>query len=251
MTSLSDRTLSNGPMPLYAQIAEDLRARIRRGEIAVGAELPSLHDICDLYGVSRIAARQAVARLVEQGLVSSARGRRAVVLRNDMEGKRPLFETVEPNLGMAPDHTITILSRAEAAALPEAAGFHGSSCPPYVVIRKVHGEGGAPYCLMDGYVAKPLFETFPPGAERRRKLARLAFDHASPPLVSGRERLLVAAADATEAGILDIPVGAPVARIQRVFCDAEDRILYYGEFVYRGDRFGSERDLTSYVLERW
>lgn len=62
---------------------------------------------------------------------------------------------------------------------------------------------------------------------------------------------MVASADAVEAEALQIPIGAPVASMQPLFCDAQGRILYYGHFVYRGDRFGDERDLTNYILDHW
>lgn len=251
MTLMIPPSLSDGPMPLYARIASLLRSRIRDGDLAVGDELPGLQHICDEYGVSRITARQAVAVLVDEGLVATGRGRKASVVRNDMAGRPRLFSVIEPNLAMAEDHEIRILNRRAAPTLPREAGFFGVPHGEYVAIQKIHSEGDLPYCVMEVFVAREVFDRFPKGAEARQKLAKLVFDHADRPIVTGRERLFVAAAEYDEAVALEVPLSAPVARLRRVFCDTLERIVYYGNFSYRGDRFGSERDLTPYVKERW
>jgi len=243
--------IADGPMPLYARIASLLRSRIRSGELAIGDELPGLQHLCGEYGVSRVTARQAVAVLSDEGLVVSGRGRKAFVVRNDMAGRRRLFDVIEPNLVLAADHEIRILERRESALLPPEAGFFGNPQGPYVVVRKIHSEGDMPYCVMEIFVTRALFQRFPTGGEARQKLAKLVFDHADSPDLSGRERLFVAAAEYHEAVALAVPLSSPVARLHRVFCDALGRVLYYGNFSYRGDRFGSERDLTPYAKERW
>jgi GntR family transcriptional regulator len=238
-------------MPLYARVSAQLRSRIRTGDLAIGSELPGLNEICADFGVSRITARQAVSVLADEGLVATGRGRKAVVLRNDLEGRRRLYEAVEPILTFSADHRIQILNRREVQELPPEAGFFGHAEGPYVAVRKIHLEADMPYCVTEIFVASDLFALFPPGAEAQQKLAKLAFDHAVPPIVSGRERLSVAAAEPDEADALDVPLSSPVARLCRVLCDADGRAVYFGNFSYRGDRFGSERDLTPYVKERW
>ena len=42
---------------------------------------------------------------------------------------------------------------------------------------------------------------------------------------------------------LGVPLSSPVARVERLFIDAKERIVYAGRSVYRGDRFLIERDL--------
>lgn len=248
-SSLSPRPFD--PVPLYGRLASVMREKIRSGEWAVGTELPALPTICEDYGVSRITARQAIQTLVDEGLVSSGRGRRSLVLRNDLAGRRRLYDVIEPSLAMAADHEIRILGRRDAIALPPEGRFHGVPHPPYVAIKKIHAEGGMPYCLMEIFVARETFDRFPAGRETEQKLAKLVFENAQPPLVGGRERLTVAAAGHEEAEALEVPLSAPVARLHRIFCDAEGRVIYFGNFSYRGDRFGSERDLTGYVKHGW
>lgn len=53
--------------PLYQKIAEEIAARIRRGDIAPNRPIPSEKALMKEYGVAKVTARQAVAHLREQG----------------------------------------------------------------------------------------------------------------------------------------------------------------------------------------
>ncbi len=71
-------------VPLYAKIANDLRAKIIDGTYAPGALLPSRNEIADMYGVSPITGRDALAVLSHEGYARVIRGRGHIVRR-----KRP------------------------------------------------------------------------------------------------------------------------------------------------------------------
>src|SRR5215472_13756157 len=60
--------------PLYQQLRHQLFARIRRGEFAGGALLPSENQLCDEYGVSVTTARRALLELVKEGVVRRRMG---------------------------------------------------------------------------------------------------------------------------------------------------------------------------------
>lgn len=63
------------PEPPYRQIAADLVAEIKRGELVPGRPLPSEKELVERYGVARNTARSALAVLREQGLVYTVPGR--------------------------------------------------------------------------------------------------------------------------------------------------------------------------------
>ncbi|WP_405496885.1 GntR family transcriptional regulator [Streptomyces sp. NBC_00096] len=66
--------------PLYLKVAGDLRTAIAAGEYGSGARLPAEDELARRYGVSRGTVRQALAALRTDGLVTSRRGTRRVVL---------------------------------------------------------------------------------------------------------------------------------------------------------------------------
>jgi Bacterial regulatory proteins, gntR family len=73
-----DRLDEADPRPLWQQLADLLRGRIERGELAGRLEAETalaLH-----YGVSRDTVRRALACLARDGLIRSTRGRGTFVL---------------------------------------------------------------------------------------------------------------------------------------------------------------------------
>lgn len=63
----------SNPLPLWAQVLEDLRRRLAGGEFT--AQFPTDNDLIDHYGVSRHTVREAVRRLQDEGVVNRERGR--------------------------------------------------------------------------------------------------------------------------------------------------------------------------------
>jgi len=66
--------LQEGPVPLYHQLEQNLRARVHGPEFQPGDALPSEEKICEQYGVSRITVRRALDALIAQGLIVKRRG---------------------------------------------------------------------------------------------------------------------------------------------------------------------------------
>lgn len=62
------------PQPLYLQIADELEEQIRSGELSPGGQLPTEDDLRDKYRASRNTIRDAIKRLVSQGLVETRPG---------------------------------------------------------------------------------------------------------------------------------------------------------------------------------
>jgi GntR family transcriptional regulator len=60
--------------PLYLQLAAKLATAIHAGAWSAGEALPSERTLSESVGVSRITARNAIALLVEQGLIRRVRG---------------------------------------------------------------------------------------------------------------------------------------------------------------------------------
>ncbi|MFB9885471.1 amidohydrolase family protein [Balneatrix alpica] len=68
---------------LADELALTLESRIRDGQLPVGSKLPSEHQLCQEYGISRNVVREAMARLKSNGLVESRQGAGVFVLAAD------------------------------------------------------------------------------------------------------------------------------------------------------------------------
>ena len=65
--------------PAYAQVADTLRAEIRRGRFPPGSQLPSYEALMKKYEVSITVVRSAVRELKAEGLVQTHQGKGAFV----------------------------------------------------------------------------------------------------------------------------------------------------------------------------
>lgn len=68
------------PEPMYRQIAEDLRRKIKSGELAQGAQVPTELELRDQYDASRNTVRDAVKLLVTRGLIETRPGQGTFVV---------------------------------------------------------------------------------------------------------------------------------------------------------------------------
>lgn len=67
-------------MTRYQQIANTLLEEIESGSYPVGTLLPTEHELCDRFDVSRYTVREALRRLFEAGLVARRRGAGTTVI---------------------------------------------------------------------------------------------------------------------------------------------------------------------------
>lgn len=116
--------LQTGPLPLYHQLEQALRARLTSKEFEPGDLLPSEERICDHYGVSRITVRRALDALIAQGLIIKKRGVGSFVAEprsgaRSIRLKGSLDEFLSGAGVMEPDH----LAMVHDACSPEAAAI--------------------------------------------------------------------------------------------------------------------------------
>lgn len=239
------------PLPLYVRMASVLRERISAGEWPPGTQIPTIDDLREHYQVAEITLRQAIRILSGEGLVLSQRGKGTFVLdRPHAVTDRALIDTALQQFSeLDPTHRIDIIKREPGAAAPMWDWRFGTPAKDYVRITKRHIDvSGLPYAFFVMHVESRLFARLPADGDKKDKIIRLIRKHGRVKLHSGKERLTVGVAEVTEAEQLQCPAGLPVARIKRIFLDAENIALFYGAITYRGDRLVLERDFTSDAL---
>jgi DNA-binding FadR family transcriptional regulator len=65
---------------LYQEVLDRLMQRIESGEISPGDQLPSERELMEVYGVGRVAVREALQELARSGIVEISHGERARVV---------------------------------------------------------------------------------------------------------------------------------------------------------------------------
>jgi GntR family transcriptional regulator len=110
---------ASAPLPAYLQIEQALSAEI--ANLKPGDAIPTEHELCERFGVSRMTARAGVARLVEQGMLYRVRGRGTFVSRprvHRQSGRLLSFSEDMRARGLTPSSRV--LHVAQRTASPQA-----------------------------------------------------------------------------------------------------------------------------------
>lgn len=152
-----------GRLPVYQQIADELRAQILDGTLDAGGQLPTEAELTDRYQVARATVRQALASLVNEGLIIAVRPRGHFVRERQRLNYRPQVEFAErlPDVhmdafmaqqaeeGREPSQTIEV-----AIVDPPPLVADRLSVEPgelVVVRRRVRALAGEPFNTNDSY----------------------------------------------------------------------------------------------------
>jgi len=231
--------------PLYVQISDLYRQRIQKGFWKNGERLPSLEALAEEFNVARVTVRQAIHRLVQDGLVKAQRGKGTFVIGMPQTEHWLRVETTLVNLTATYQDTLpTILNTDESDRQPLLCEADGVAAEKYVHMRRVHSREGTPYCVIDIYMDEDIFQR-QPQAFRENTVIPLLMEMASVEIVSARQVLTISTADLEVAQWLSVSVNSPVAEVRRVFTGPQNRVIYLGEVTYRGDFIRMEMDLKS------
>lgn len=107
------KILQNSGIPIYQQIADQLRQDILAGKIKQGEYLPSIRGLAKELKISVITTMKAYEQLAEEGLVTPVQGKGFYVNAQDSEMmKEQHMRKVEENL-------IEAIQSAEIAGMTE------------------------------------------------------------------------------------------------------------------------------------
>lgn len=226
--------------PLYLQVACAIRSRIDSGEWAPGVRIPSLDELAQEHGVSRITARQAVTNLVEERRLVRQQGTGTFVAATNPNRRLRMSTSWESLTRMIAGTSIDLLVDRGNAPLPPMDDVPGRPATAYQYLRRVHGRGGRPYAVLDIYLDQEVFDRAP---DLYRSITVLSVLNDREKVTRGAQTLTISTADPESARCLGIAVDAPVALVRRYVLGVEGRLLYFANVIYRGDYVCFDIDL--------
>jgi GntR family transcriptional regulator len=222
------------PTPLYLQLADAIRKRIATGAIRTGDALPSERELSQSTGISRVTVRKGIDALFREGLLSRRHGSGTYIAPRIEQPAALLagFSADMASRGKVPgsrlvEHKVGAPTPEEALAL--ALGV-GASVRRLSRVRTADGE---PLAIERATVPVALLPDYAP--DQTSLYAALEARGHRP--VRGLQRLQASLASAEEAGLLDVPVGAAILRIERRSFLANGTPVEFTRSAYRGDRY--------------
>jgi GntR family transcriptional regulator len=227
------------PQPLYAQIKETLRERILDGTYPPHGQMPSEHELCAMFGVSRITVRQALGDLQKEGLVFRLHGRGTFV------SKPKAFQNVTSLQGFAEAMSsmgYEIINQlrsfrtveadrhlAQRLAVPEGA--------PLVEIHRVRLLNREPISLELTWVPEAIGKRLANADLAARDIFLILENDCAISLGHADVAIDAVLADDEIVAALHVEAGSPVLRIERLTHDATGHPVDYEYLYFRGDAF--------------
>lgn len=224
-------------IPRYYEIEQALRARI--AELQPDDPLPSDAMLCKEFGVSRMTARNAVARLAQEGIVYRVPGRGTFVAKRPVHRQAGfLLSFTEEMRRRGKRPTSRLLSctlRPPTAA--EASRLGLRSGQDVVALRRLRLADGEPVCLEEAVFAAGLAPALMAADLERASLHQTLVAAGRIP-TSGRANLGAEPASDDDAGHLALRSGDALLVERRLILDQEGDPLELSESRYAGERYG-------------
>jgi GntR family transcriptional regulator len=225
------------PVPLYHQLADILREKIRSGEYPAGAKIQSEHDLAQTYGIGRPTARQATDLLVRKNILVRKRGAGTFVM--DQRKEVDLF-----SLGG------TISSFREKGIMLHTSIIHGIQLSDISEDTENPFSGGKAYYLSrwsrvsekpvlieDIYLHPTLF----PGIERfdleGRSLSQVVAEKFYLKPVRGNQNFRIGFLAGDRAALLNVSKKTPILVVKRFLHFPQIENGIYAEIYCRTDQF--------------
>lgn len=229
-------------IPLYIQLATFMRRNIESGAWPVGLRLPSLEVLAGAFGIARVTVRQAVQLLAAENILSSKQGRGTFVANSPSRNKRANLKTSWQELiHRIQGSAVRIISEKEAHTCPPMPGHSLKLLSSYHYMKRLHSQGGTPYCFLEVYLATDIFLSAPDLLREHPVLTVLSELNIA---VGKACQVLTIGSACTEAAeFLEIGPGAPVAHVHRFAEDTQGFTFYMAYLTYPGDYVCQEIDL--------
>ena len=224
--------------PLHDQLRTALVDLISHDGLVPGDILPSEHQLCRSFGVSRTVVRQALADLENTGVVTRVRGKGTFVARpktserlmNTLVG---LYEDVTDRGGQVRsdvlEHTTIPADRGLAEKLDVSTGS------PLVVLRRMRYVDGEPWALSTVWMPAAVGEiTF--GADMTRESLYQVLAGHQIVGITGTRSVEAVVASAETAPLLHIQPGSALLKLTSLRRDTKGTPIDYFVAYHRGDR---------------
>ena len=225
----------SSPIPLWAQVCDDLRRRIASGEFEAG--FPGELSLTEAYEVSRHTIREAMRVLRDEGLIRRERGRGTTIERariaQSMGTLYSLFDTLSSQ-GVRQSNEVRRLSRTVNSVVSAHLDLPGDA--ELIVIERLRCADGEPLALdtswLPASIATPLLDVDFTATGLYAELAA----RCSTTVDSGSERITALIAPRHIADLLHAPAQAAVLSIERLARTGSTPVEWR-ETSIRGDRF--------------
>ena len=222
--------------PLYHQLMQRITADIEQGTYPTGSRIPPEHELEQLYQVSRVTVRRALAELTSEGLLERKQGKGTFVSvpRGSMQFKslHSFHDSCKINQVAPSTDVIHVKETAASQADAEELNLpHGSRVLETLRIRRADG---IPVVLERNRFS--MAYAWLQDQDLDGSLYSLLREYGVEPKLASHD-ISMKYASGEEAELLETEQGTPLVCLHEVIYDQRGRPLHNSIQLIRGDRF--------------
>lgn len=236
----------NEATPLYLQLKNAIKQDIKAGILKPGEKIPSEAEMKEMYNMSRVTIRNALAELDVEGYIQKVQGKGSFVTKSDML-RLPDGVTSFSNDGKVQGVEITakILEQSIQCKVSELdTEFFGlQNNEKVMVLKRVRMADRHPISIEENHFSARLFSlehddltgSLYEVLQKKYKLV---------PTIKGRRSVRIGFATEEVAKFLELAIGTPVIESEMGVLDANGEPIHTVKDIVRGD---VERFMKWYV----
>lgn len=225
----------SSPIPLYHQLAEQLSAAIRDGQLEPGDPFENEMAMCQRLGLSRPTVRRAIQEMVDQGLLVRRRGVGTTVANRKVHRRFELSSLFD-ELKRAGREPRTAVLHLELVREPRAAVSldldEGTELLSVIRLRLVEDK---PLALLHNWLPPEYSDLTRDELEATGLYDALRTRGAKP--VVARQSIGARMPTTTERRHLGLRGGQPVLTMTRMAFDVAGKAVEFGDHSYRAEDY--------------
>ena len=224
-------------LPLYLQIADELRRNIEESVFNVGDQLPTELELSKRFGVHRHTLRRAVEVLRQEGLVDVERGRGTFVVAPIALpiGKRVRFNEALKAQSLTP--TWQVLRIVDIKADPKLSKHLQVELGDSVILyERLSLVDNLPIDIGSSYFPGQRFPELATHCETYRSISQMLLKEYQCDHLRRSTRISARMARPRDARLLKMPANSPILLSESINVDQTGAVIEYGVTRFRGDR---------------
>lgn len=231
-------------VPLYLQLADELRTKILSGEWQPEQRIPSENELNQIYSISRMTIRQVLGKLVDEGLVFRVHGKGTFVAQPKIATRSPSYHGVREQLEQQGYSTRTELinSGTVEADARLARQLDVQVGTPLHMVERLRYAEDTPISLHKSYVPVRLAPALLDHDLTQQQLCQVLAGEYGLDMVYVHESLESLTPTPSELTALRVRRGTPLLLLEQRIKDASHHLFEYTRIKFRGDRVRLEFD---------
>ncbi|MEO0409794.1 MAG: phosphonate metabolism transcriptional regulator PhnF [Cyanobacteria bacterium P01_A01_bin.135] len=225
-------------LPIYLQIAGELRCNIEESVFRVGDRLPTETELSERFGVNRHTLRRAMEVLRQEGIVGVERGRGTFVMAAPITvpiGNRVRFNEALRAQSLTPVWQVLRIVELKADA-KLSSRLNLEVGEPVVLFERLSSVENIPVSIASSHFPGRVFPNLMEHCQTYRSISKMLQNEYGCDHIRHRTRLTARLAQTNDARLLKMPVNGPILLSESVNVNQAGTVIEYGITRFRGDR---------------